>query len=334
MNAEVITLLKGLAKKHHSAALAQLASKITAVLRYGAASGEDPFAKVKNLIQELIDRLVKEAAEEASEKAYCDEEMAKTEEKKDELSDDIAKLTGKIDKAAATSAQLKEEVKELQAELAELGKLQAEMDKIRAEQHEAYLTAKADLELGLEGVRKALEVLRNYYGNAALLQDETKFGAFMQQPPLPEKHTKATGAGNSIVGILEVVESDFANNLAKEETQEADAQADYDKITQENKVAKTLKDQDVKYKSAESKSLDKAIGEMSSDRESANTELTAVLEYLEKLKDRCIAKPETYEERVRRREAEIAGLKEALRILEEETAFMQRGHRNMRGTSQ
>ena len=117
------------------------------------------------------------------------------------------------------------------------------------------------------------------------------------------------------------MESDFANNLAKEETQEADAQADYDKVTQEIKVAKTLKDHNVKYKSAESKSLDKAIAEMSSDRESASTELASVLEYFEKLKERCIAKPETYEERVRRREAEIAGLKEALRILEEETLF-------------
>jgi len=196
-----------------------------------------------------------------------------------------------------------------------------------AEQHEAFLTAKADLELGLEGVRKALEVLRNYYGNAALLQDDSKFSAFMQQPPLPEKHEKATGAGNSIIGILEVCESDFANNLAKEETQEADAQADYDKMTQENKVTKTLKDQDVKYKSAEIKSLDKAIEELSSDRESANTELSAVLEYYGKLKDRCIAKPETYEERVRRREAEIAGLKEALEILNGEDVLAENARR-------
>merc|ERR1719171_980575 len=50
-NAEVVNLIKKLAKQHHSAALAQLASKITAVLRFGAASGEDPFAKVKGLIQ-------------------------------------------------------------------------------------------------------------------------------------------------------------------------------------------------------------------------------------------------------------------------------------------
>merc|ERR1719316_166535 len=108
-NAEVVDIIKRLARQHHSAALAQLASKITAVLRFGAASGDDPFAKVKGLIQELIDRLVAEAAAEAEEKEYCDSEMAKTEEKKSELEDDVAKLTAKIDKAAATSAKLKEE---------------------------------------------------------------------------------------------------------------------------------------------------------------------------------------------------------------------------------
>merc|ERR1712032_161625 len=104
---EVIDLVKRLAKQHHSAALAQLASRIAAVIRYGAASGDDPFGKVKGLIRDLIARLEKEAAADAAEKAYCDEEMAKTEEKKTDLEDDIAKLTSKIDQAAARSAELK-----------------------------------------------------------------------------------------------------------------------------------------------------------------------------------------------------------------------------------
>jgi len=318
-NAEVVNLVKHLSEKYHSASLAQLASRIAVAMRYGAANGDDVFAKVKGLIKDLIERLLAEAAAEATEKAYCDEQMAKTEAKKADLEDEIAKLTSKIDTAAAASAKLKEEVKELQDELAALAQLQAEMDKTRADENAAYLQAKADLELGLDGVQKALAVLREYYEAPAA--EET---ALVQQPPKPVTHEKAGGAGGGIIDILEVVESDFATNLADEEKAEADAVATYEKVTQENKVTKALKDQDVKYKTQEFTALDKEIAELTGDKETASTELVAVLDYYEKIKDRCIAKPETYEERQRRRQAEIAGLKEALSILESEAALVQR----------
>merc|ERR1719324_971895 len=90
---EVVGLIKNLAKRHHSRSLAKLASQIQVLMQYGAKFGDDPFAKVKGLITDLIVRLEKEAA--AAEKAFCDEEMTKTESKKSELEDDIAKLTAK-----------------------------------------------------------------------------------------------------------------------------------------------------------------------------------------------------------------------------------------------
>jgi len=330
-NAEVVTIVKKLAREHHSAALAQLASRIKAVMSYGAAGGDDVFAKVKGLINDMIAKLEKEAEAEATEKAYCDEEMSKTEAKKGELEGVVTRLTSKIDLAAAKSAELKGEVKTLQAELAKLAKEQASMDAIRAEEKAAYDKAKAELEAGIGGVQKALGVLRDYYeGGAALLQKAGGFDSFMQQPAAPKKHSKSGGAGGSIIDILEVCESDFTKNLADEETEEADAIAVYEKTTQDNKLANTMKTQDVKYKTKEYKGLDKSISELSAERDNTNTELSAVLEYYAKIKDRCVAKPETYEERKARREAEIKGLKEALTILEEETAFMQRGKRGHR----
>merc|ERR1711920_290088 len=159
-------------------------------------------------------------------------------------------------------------------------------------------------------------ILREYYGGSAFMQQP--------RPEMPELHSKATGAGNSIIGILEVVESDFANNLAKETTQEDDAEREYQKTTQANKVSKTRMDQDVKYKTQEFTGLDKSIGDMSADLKTASSELAAVMDYYGKVKDRCIAKPETYADRKARREAEIQGLKDALAVLENETAFVQR----------
>merc|ERR1712179_504132 len=74
--------------------------------------------------------------------------------------------------------------------------------------------------------------------------------------------------------------------MGKEETEEADAAAEYDKVTQANKVTKTTKDQDVKYKTQEFKTLDKEITELTSDKDTTGNELAAVLEYYGKLTDR------------------------------------------------
>merc|ERR1719456_2059284 len=272
----------------------------------------------------MIAKLEAEAEADANEKAYCDEQMAKTEAKQSDLEDDVAKLTSKIDQAASKSAKLKANVNQTEQELGALAKLQAEMDKVRTEEHAAYSKPKAELEQGLAGVRKALGVLRDYYGSAASMLQE-------DQPSVP-MHSKASGAGGSIIDILEVCESDFAKNLAAEEAEEADAIATYESTTQENKLQTTMKSQDVKYKTKEFKGLDKSISELSGDRDTTSTELGAVLDYYAKLKERCIAKPESYEERKARREAEIKGLKDALNVLESETAFMQRGKRFLRSS--
>merc|ERR1719313_1869788 len=198
-NSEVAALVKKLAATHHSAALAQLSSQISVVMRYGSNGGADPFAKIKGLISDMISKLTAEAEEEATEKAYCDEQMAKTEAKKSELDDTIAKLSNKIDKNAARSTSLKEEVVELEAQLATIAKTQSEMDKIRAEENANFKTAKAELEQGLGGVRKALGVLRDYYGGAAALIQDDKLASFMQQPAPPQQHAKSGGAGGSII---------------------------------------------------------------------------------------------------------------------------------------
>merc|ERR1719446_301653 len=272
----------------------------------------DIFAKVKGLISDMIEKLLSEAQADATEKAYCDKEMAETETKKADKEAAIEKLSTSIDSMTAKSAKLKEEVATLQKELAALAKAQAEMDKLRAEEKAAFDKNSAEMKKGLKGVQLALKVLNDYYAKA------------------DQAHSSSDGAGSGIIGLLEVCESDFSKGLAEMTAAEETAVNEYEKTTKENEIAKATKDQDVKYKTKEAKGLDKDTAEATADKSGVQEELDATMEYYKGIKARCIAKPESYADRVKAREAEIAGLKEALSILDGEAVLLQRS--TLRGT--
>jgi chromosome segregation ATPase len=270
---------------------------MASAVRLSASSNEDPFEKVKGLITELIAKLENEAAEDAKMKAYCDREMADAEAKKAEKSDTVAKLTTKIEQMTAKSTALKDSVATLQKELAEIAETQSAMDKLRKEENALFLEQKKALGDGIVGVEDAMKVLKDYYAKEDMA------------------HEAKEGASTSIIGMLEVCLSDFTKSLAEITAAEDSAQSEYEVTTQDNKEATAAKTQAVKYETQEAASLDKAVAEATADRATTQSELDAVLEYLEKLKDMCIAKPETYEMRAERRAAEIEGLKKALEIL-------------------
>jgi chromosome segregation ATPase len=310
---EAVRFVRDLGRRENAPALTQLANRMATAMRFGGAS-QDIFAKVKGLIADMIERLEKEADADAKHKAYCDKELAYADQKKADRVAEIEKLTTAIDQMSARSAQLKEEIATLEKELATIATEQATMDKIRAEENAAYIKNKADMEQGIKGVQMALKVLSEYYAS-------------------DKEHAAAEGAGQGIIGLLEVVESDFQKGLSDMTGAEESAQAEYEQLTKDNEIATAAKTQDVKYKTKESKDLDKATAEAESDRAGVQTELEAVEKYLAKLHEQCDETAPTYEELVKRRSSEIAGLKQALQILEGEAALVQQlsRHQTLRG---
>eukprot|EP00927_Polykrikos_kofoidii_P024372 TRINITY_DN2217_c0_g1_i7.p1 TRINITY_DN2217_c0_g1~~TRINITY_DN2217_c0_g1_i7.p1 ORF type:complete len:684 (-),score=183.17 TRINITY_DN2217_c0_g1_i7:341-2392(-) len=309
-------LVSDMARKHGSAALAQLASRMSSAMRVSNKEGADPFGKVKSLIRDMIDRLEGDASADATQKAYCDKETSESNEEKADLSATEEKLSLKIDQMTARKQKLREQVANLQNSLAQLGKTQAEMDDLRKKENAAYVQNKKDLQQGIEGVKIALKVLREYYA-----KDD-------------KAHDAADGAAGGIVGLLEVIESDFSKGLAEMVATEEGAKAAYEAETKENKLEKAAKDKDVEYKSKEAVRLDKATSEASSDRKNVQTQLDAVLEYFTKLESMCVAKPESYEERTQQRQEEIEGLQTALQILDGDASLLQMNTTNLRGVQQ
>lgn len=306
---KVEAAISGLGKKDNNFALTQLAGQIRSAVSMSA----DPFSKVKNLIKGMITRLLVQAQEESSHKAFCDKETADNEAKRNKLQRTTNKLSTRIEKATAAVARLKEEIAELHQALHNIANSQKEMDSMRAKEHDEFLKAKADFEQGLHGIRRALQVLREYYQNQ---------GAFIQQPVVGV-HSQARDSATGIVSMLEVVESDFARSLAEGEAAEDDAKSVYEKTTQENRVSTATKRSSAEGKQQEASRLELNINDSAGDRQGVQQELAAVLEYLEKLRPQCTTEPESYEDRKARREHEIEGLKDALDILENETAFSQ-----------
>merc|ERR1719389_1243816 len=224
----VVSALQTLAKDMGVPALAQLAVRVRSEVMLGA----DPFAKVKQMIQEMMEKLLAEAKEEAETKA-----------KRDDKQGEVDDLTTKIDKAAAKIAKLKEEVGVLEKELGEIAAEQKTADEIRASEKAAWAEAKSDFEQGLEGVQMALQVLRDYYAQkedaTELLQggDSDDLGAAMSLA----QNTKSSGAAGGIIGMLEVAESDFSKMLAEGSAAEDQAQKEYDTVTEDNRVTTAAK---------------------------------------------------------------------------------------------
>jgi hypothetical protein len=308
-------LLRGLARKEQNYALAQLAIRVRS----------DPFGKIRGLIEEMISKLVKEAAEEADQKQFCDEETSESKAKQADLSGKLEKSAARIQKAEAGKAKATEEMKHLSTEIAEIDAGQAKATMVRAEQHEEFLKASQDAKDSAAAVAKAIDVLSEYYSKAASFV-QVGVQSHTWQPALGGAKSDV---GSTIVSILENCESNFAQMLAEQEADEASAVESYEKLTQDNKVAKAEKTADVEGKENELKQLEVAVGNYKENKATTSSELDAVLAYLDKLKPQCETKALSYAERKAKRDAEISGLKEALTLLSGE-AFVQTSLRGAR----
>jgi len=280
---------------------------------------QDPFVKVKKMIQDLVVRLMEEAANEASEKAWCDGELKSNEATRKEKTSRVEKLHSEVDLLTATISKLGEDITELTAAVAQIDKDVAEATKNRQAEKQTNLITIQDAKDAQVAVSQALEVLRNFYASAgeatALLQaPEPRERA--APPPVFDRAYKGLQAENGgVVGMIEVIQSDFARLESETTASETQAQKEYDEFTQDAAVNKAQKEKDIEHKRMKKQNTEQQLQETRGDLEGTQQELDAALNEYDKLKQSCIDTGLDYSERVERRENEIKSLKEALSIL-------------------
>merc|ERR1712186_181622 len=190
----------------------------------------------------------------------------------------------------------------------------AKATKLRQEEKKENLHTIADSQEAQTAVAQAITVLKEFYEKAG---EATAF--LQQQPESPEifdsPYKGMHSENGGVVGMLEVIESDFARLESETKAAEASAQKEYDTFMTDSKVDKESKTKDIGHKTAKKQDESQALTAKNQDLEGTQKELDAALAYFDKLKPSCVDAGVSYEDRVARRKEEIESLQEALRIL-------------------
>jgi predicted nucleic acid-binding Zn-ribbon protein len=315
----VRSFIAGVAEKSHSRVLSALSVKVIVA--------EDHFVKVRTLIKDLIAKLKADANSEATQKGVCDTGMRKAISDRDEASAKIEVANAKITTATSTKNSLEDEIKTLEGEIADEKKALLEATELRNDDKAENAKNVGMSDEGVESVKLALSILQDFYNKAALAQtgkytppnadrDGNTVGDLAPET-FDSKYKGSQAESKGIVGILEVILSDFERTNKQAEKDETESKKAFEKL--EDDANARIKKKDTRIQKAEGELAD-AKGEIL-DQEQALSDgqdlLQNGLEALEGLEAMCVKGEETYEERKKKREDEINALKEAMTILED-----------------
>lgn len=335
---KISTLLMGVSQKFGDPRFSLLAQHASA----------DPFKKVKVMIRDMIDRLLQEANEEAEKKGFCDKEMQTNKITREKLQGQLDITAAQLEENLTRAQRLVEETAALQQEVSLLNEQRTAAVSQRQAEHEKNVQTIKDAKDAQVAVAQARAVLVDFYAKAG------QATAFIQlhRPTMgsPEwnaladpDHATSVGYGQGsedkvdkghkagmqtygatyqgqqdsaggVLGMLDVIASDFANLQGDTESQEASAQRDHDQFMADTKQDIAVKEKQVELKTQSAQEAKSRAHALKSDWNSTDDQLLAANRYFDELKPQCLVKV-TYEDRVKRREEEIASLKEALEIL-------------------
>jgi len=264
----------------------------------------------------LITKLMEEANAEANHKGWCDAELATNKLTRTNKAEAVDQLHAEVEKLTFTEIELSQQIADITDEIAQLEKRVAEATVERKEEKVENEQTIADAKMSQKAVAQALAVLREFYAKAA------EATALVQQTPAedaPETFSspyKGMGAeSGGIVGMLEVIESDFARLDVVTTASEIQAAAAFKKFVNEAEEDKAVAEAEVDHKRDKLETTKQVLSSTKNDLEQTQAQLDAAEKYFEKLKPSCVDSGISWNERIKRREEEMQSLKEAYQIL-------------------
>jgi len=305
----LVEFLQGRAQKLGSKYLALVASR----------AGEDPFAKIKSMIKDLIVKLMEEANAEADQHAFCQTELATNKQTREIKSGEVDELTAELESQNALLEKLTTEITQLSDEVAEIKGQQNTATNNRLAEKKTNTATIADAKAAQAAVEKATTVLKSFYSSvaagSALLQDTAGLKQEMQQAASLDPYSGQQAGSGGILGMMEVILSDFARLETETQESENSAASTYETFMNESNEDVAVKETESEHKTNKKDTCTETIAELNKTLKLTQTELDKALDYYDKLKAECVDTKVSYEERVQMREEEIQSLQEALKVL-------------------
>jgi len=293
-------------KKIHSQVLLAISSRVS----------KGAFKKIVKMIKDMVMKLTQEATEEAEHKGFCDTEMGTNKMTRDSKSTEVDELTATIESLNAKSTKLANEIRQLSGDIALSDAAVAKATANRQEEKAKNTATIADAQGAISAVSQATKVLKDFYAKAA---GATAFfqaaGVIDDMPETFDKPFTGMGGEGGIVGMLEVILSDFQRLESETTDNEAANAGEFESFINDSQMDKAVKGQEIKNKEGMKQKTASKKQDATTDLHSTQEELDAAVAYFEKLKPSCVDAGISYEDRVARQEEEIQSLKEALTIL-------------------
>jgi len=318
--------LMALSKSLHSDSLMQVAGELT----QRAENSFDPSSMdpVKELLSTLIARLEAEASEESSHHDWCETEKSNSVTAKAQREQLIRTLQGDIERFTVAVQQLKTEVEFLQSEVTRVTKENGDATTNRNTAHSAFTTANSQHTEVINAISSALQAL----AKMSLLQGGEK-GAAKKQLSVKSVnkagHKESPFAAYAGGGGVDGSASNMLEDLLKRyneartnlQTDEQNSVAAFNALSAANSQFLTDTQSTVNARIAERRGK---VMQLSNDKAEMTTnfkELKELAQYLQDLRPNCDDIRSTFEERKRRREAEISALRECVSVLSDPSAL-------------
>merc|ERR1719271_2102987 len=316
--AAAVRRLQSVGERFHDASLVQVTTALESHLRGtekqpNAYFDPEAMAPVKGLLKKLISKLEDELAAEKTHHEWCETEKQSAKEAKEEREKNIADLNQEIASLTTTIAQLGTEVDYCIAELARVHQETETAARLRKEEAAAYVKAKQDHDEVIAALDKAITALSRQYG---LVQVSTRSTRAQHKKQSPFQSYGSSGGGSALE-MLQDLQSRYSQARTQLVQGEEKAKVAYTDLVERNEQFRKDVTQTKLAKTTEKRQKTERLGNAKIELGANQRELAEVVQYRADLAPSCDDVRVTFEERKKRREAEIAALKETLAVLDD-----------------